>query len=122
MSESEKQPMKRFDPVPGGVEDCNVKMEYPWVERRKDWHSPGSCVNMQIVERRFSEGSERMDRIEKALEINTEATTEIRDILQLGKSFFRIADLIGRLVKWVAAIAVPIIGIWVTLKGGERLP
>lgn len=122
--------MQRFESVTGGIDDCNAGRVYLGEERRAGWHEPGSCVNMQIVESRFADGTERMNRIEaaqaetkKAVDDNTAITNEIRDILALGKSFFRMIDLFGRGVKWVAAIALPIVGIWATIKsGGGKLP
>lgn len=126
---SDKKHMDLIDSVTGGIDDCNAGRVYTGPERRAGWHEPGTCINMRIVEDKFADGAERMGRIEKridslekSLEANTEATTEIRDILQLGKSFFRLADIIGRVIKWVAAIAVPVIGVWMSIKGGgDRL-
>lgn len=114
--------MQRFEAVTGGIDDCNAGRVYMGPERRAGWHEPGSCVNMQIVEQRFADGSARMGRIEKALAENTAATTEIRDILQLGKAFFRLADLFGKLVKWGAAIAVPLIAVYTAIKTDGKIP
>lgn len=126
--ENEK-PMQRFEAVTGGIDDCNAGRVYMGPERRAGWHEPGSCVNMQIVEQRFADGTARMNRIEaaqaetkKAVDDNTAITNEIRDILALGKSFFRMIDLFGRGVKWIAAIALPLVGIWAALKGEGKLP
>lgn len=117
--EAEKQPMPIFGAVEGGVCDDNAGCIYTGPERRRGWHDPGSCVNMRIVEQRFAEGTARMNRMEKCLEVNTQATTEVRDILQLGRSFFRIVDLVGRAVKWVAAIAAPVVALYFAIKGGD---
>lgn len=121
-TDPERPSMQLFESVAGGAEDCNAASCYPSVERRAGWHDPGSCVNMQIVEQRFADGSARMGRIEKALAENTAATTEIRDILQLGKAFFRLADLFGKLVKWGAAVAVPLLAVYTAIKSDGKLP
>jgi len=122
---SEDKPMQRFESITGGIDDCNASRVYNGPERRAGWHDPSNCINMRIVEDRFDKGSARMDsidqrieRIERSQEANSETLAEIRDIMQLGKSFFRLADIIGRVIKWVAAIAVPVIGVWMSLKGG----
>lgn len=127
--ESQANPMQRFESVTGGIDDCNAGRVYMGPERRAGWHEPGTCVNMQIVEQRFADGTARMNRIEaaiaenkKAVDDNTAVTTEIRDILALGKSFFRLADMFGRVVKWAAAIAIPLAGLWASIKSDGKLP
>lgn len=129
-AEPQAKTMQRFESVNGGIDDCNADKVYPGPERRAGWHEPGSCVNMRIVEQRFADGTARMNRIEaaiaenkKAVDDNTAITNEIRDILAVGKSFFKMIDLFGRGIKWVAAIAMPLIGIWYTIKsGGGKMP
>ena len=45
-------------------------------------------------------------------------TSEVLDIVRLGKSFFRVIGYIRSFVIWVAALAAPLIAIFYTIKGG----
>lgn len=56
------------------------------------------------VDRRLKSGKERMDAIEASIAENTRITKEIKEILDLGKSFFTILGYIGKVAKWIAAI------------------
>jgi hypothetical protein len=120
-----------------------ASLEYIGPERRLGWHSPADCEKILDVERRFSEGTARMQRIEASIEdlkaahtrfetkldansaateTAASATEEILDILTLGKSFFRLAEIFGKVIKWVAGIATAIIGLWLTFKYGKPPP
>lgn len=88
-------------------------------------HRPdGSCVALDMIEKRLQarldKGSERMSTIEADLKKNTADTSEILDILYLGKSFFRFVGIFGSFVKWTTAIAAPVLVFWYTLKGGGK--
>ena len=88
-------------------------------------HRPdGSCLALDMIEQRLQvrldKGSERMSTIEADLKKNTSDTSEILDILYLGKSFFRFVGLFGSFVKWSTAIAAPVLVFWYTLKGGGK--
>jgi len=84
-----------------GKEDCPV----------------GGCKAMEVLEWRFNLNHERMDRIEAKLDQNCADTTEVLDILRLGKSFFRLAGYFGAVVKWVLGIATAVLIFWVALRG-----
>ncbi len=123
---------------------------YEGPERRTKWHTPESCAKMVDVEKRFTDGTARMKRIEdsitelkttqadmmaahkrfeekldansKATETAAGATEEILDILTLGKSFFRLAEMLGKVIKWGAGIATAVLGLWLTFKYGKPPP
>lgn len=124
--------------------------DYVGPERREDWHSPESCAKMVDVEKRFTDGTQRMKRIEDSitdlkttqaemmlahkrfeekLDANTATTeqaakdnAEILDILTLGKSFFRLAGYFGTFVKWGSGIAVAVFTLWYTFMHGKPPP
>ena len=83
-------------------------------------HPDSHCERIGDAERRLDDGSTRMQRIEDKLDKNSEATKEVLDILLLAKSFIRIMGIVGNIVKWAAAIAAPVIAVWLTLSVGGR--
>lgn len=88
-------------------------------------HRPdGSCLALDMIEQRLQvrldKGSERMSTIEADLKKNTSDTSEILEILYMGKSFFKTIGLFGSFVKWATAIAAPVLVFWYTLKGGGK--
>lgn len=64
------------------------------------------------IETRLDRGSERMASIEADLRANTEVTREVRDLMEMGRALFRLADLMGRGAKWLGGIAAAIVAIW----------
>jgi hypothetical protein len=64
------------------------------------------------IENRLDRGSERMASIEADLRANTEVTREVRDLMEMGRVLFRLADLMGRGAKWLGGIATAILAVW----------
>ena len=56
------------------------------------------------IDRRLLSGKERMDAIEASIAENTRITKEIKEILDLGKSFFTILGYVAKIAKWIAAL------------------
>lgn len=59
------------------------------------------------------------------LERNTEATEDIRDVMQAARAGFRVLGWLGTALKVLATIGaalVTIIGIWQALRNGTGLP
>ena len=83
-------------------------------------HEDGGCIGLDIVNLRFLKGDERMTRIESKLDTNSADTSEVLEILRLGRSFFKIIGHFGALVKWATAIGAPIAAFYFTLKGGGK--
>ena len=107
------------------VQDASPPTPQRRLMDRVNPHRPdGSCLALDMIEQRLQvrldKGSERMSTIEADLKKNTSDTSEILDILYLGKSFFRFVGLFGSFVKWSAAIAAPVLVFWYTLKGGGK--
>lgn len=74
------------------------------------------------IETRLSDGDVRMDRIETALQTNTDATLEMRDILQAAKGAFKVLGWLGIAAKWIGGFAAAAVAIWqlvVAVKTGD---
>ena len=130
------------------IEDKRAQcpVSYDGVERRSDWHTPADCFKLLDVQQRLDDGSGRMKRIEdsiaevksdqaqmkeaqtrleqkldansKATESAASATTEILEIITTAKGFFKGAQVIGSVFKWLAGVATAGLALWFTIKGG----
>lgn len=76
--------------------------------------------DMETVRARLEKGDKRMDRIEAMLKQNTKDTTEVLEILQLGRSFFRLAGYFGAFVKWATPIGAAAWSLYQILKNGGK--
>ena len=56
------------------------------------------------MEDQLAKGDERMDKIEQSIAVNTTATTEVLEIVSMGKSFFKVLGVIGSAIKWLAGL------------------
>lgn len=84
----------------------------------------------QSINLRLRVSDDRMNNMEKLLQENTavlkkntDLTEEIKDILDLGKSFFRILRYVGIVAKWVSGLGVAAGVIWAMAHGtfpGEK--
>jgi hypothetical protein len=57
------------------------------------------------------------------LAANTAITQEVKDLLELGRTAFRLADYAGRFVRWTCGIAAALGAAWAawqTLRGGGK--
>lgn len=114
---------------------------YTGPEKRKDWHTPQDCFRLLETQARLDQGSERMKRIEDSitevkatqtkmveahtrfetkLDGNSNATTEILDIISTAKGFFKGTQVIGSVVKWLIGIALAIGAFIAMIKGGGK--
>ena len=106
---------------------ANSRFGQDVIERRKTFTSD-QCPRAQWFEQaeeRLNAGAAVMAEMHAELLKNTEATkqaqaetSEVLDILRLGKSFFRVIGYIRSFIIWVAALAAPLIAIFFTIKGG----
>jgi hypothetical protein len=73
-------------------------------------------THMDVIEAemrsRFEHGEARMGRIESLLAANNTVTEEVREIVVLGKSFFKVLGYIGNAVKWVVGLGAAVGGAW----------
>lgn len=65
---------------------------------------------------RFESGESRMTRIESLLATNTTATEEVREIVVMGRSFFKVLYLIGNAVKWCIGLGAAVVVAWHSFK------
>lgn len=65
-----------------------------------------------LIEQRLKNGDERMGRIEAELTRNTEATTEVLDLLTAAKGAFRVLGGLGAVARWLGGIAAACVAIW----------
>jgi hypothetical protein len=65
---------------------------------------------------RFEQGEARMTRIETLLATNNTATEEVREIVVLGKSFFKVLGHIGNAIKWCIGLGVAGGAAWTAFK------
>jgi hypothetical protein len=91
--------------------------EQPDAERR---HRTHSSQDPDDIERRFSAGSARMDRIETMIKINTADTAEVLEIIRMGKSFFKLIGYLGKVIKFTAPIVASLAGVYYAIKGGKQ--
>jgi len=81
---------------------------------------PGGCDDVAYVNSRLDEGDERMTRIEAALQKNCQDTTEVLEILRMGKAFFRVAGYFGALVKWALPVGASLVSFYYVIKNGGK--
>lgn len=67
---------------------------------------------VEAMEIRLARGDSRMGSIERSLDANTKATTEVLDIVTMGKGFFRTMGYIGRFIKWISVLSAAVGGGW----------
>lgn len=75
----------------------------------------GAVLTMQ---ERLDKGDRRMGNIETDLAANTAATNEVLEIVRMGKSFFKVAGLIGKGIKWTAGMVAAIGSMWYVFTHG----
>lgn len=86
---------------------------------------PENCRHVNIIYDRLDTESARMDTLEKAIALNTEATVEARDILVAAKGAFKVLGWLGVIAKWVGGIASACVAIYLALyvaTHGGRFP
>ncbi len=80
----------------------------------------GRCAAIESMQERLQRGDDRMNRIESKLDQTCADMSEVLDILRMGKSFFRLIGYVGSFIKWAAAIAAPVVALYLTLKDGHK--
>ena len=67
---------------------------------------------LERVDARLDRGSERMDLMQAELSKNTQVTTEVRELLELGRAGFKVLGFLGRATIFLgkATVAIGAIG------------
>ena len=73
-----------------------------------------------ILERRVDRNREELDSVKKMLTENTDATTEILEIVTMGKGFFKVLGWIVSAIGALITIGGAIIGVAYWVKGGVK--
>lgn len=71
----------------------------------------------EAIEDRLDRGSDRMKAIEQELRENTDTTKEVRELLEVGRSGFKVLGWMGAAAKWLGGVAVAVGAIWSVLHG-----
>lgn len=86
---------------------------------------PENCAHVNIIYDRLDTGSARMDALEAAIKVNTDATMEVRDILVAAKGAFKVLSWLGVIAKWVGGLASAGVAVYLAvyvLTHGGRFP
>ncbi len=69
-------------------------------------------AEIESINLRLRISDDRMNNMETLIKENTELTKEIKEILDVGKTFFKIMKWVGVFFKWVSAVAAGIGVLW----------
>ena len=67
---------------------------------------------VESMEFRLARGDSRMGAIERSLDENTTKTTEVLEIVTMGKSFFRVAGQLANGIKWSIGLVAASVAVW----------
>lgn len=134
-------PHTASEPCPGGCDDileveeaaCKMKSDISELDRRiEESHtqmtnlerrSEENAKQMVRLETRADEASKQMVRVESAVSItnakldkNTTDTSEILEIMQSGRAFFRFAEKAGKILQWTLGIATAVLAFIVAFQ------
>jgi hypothetical protein len=89
-------------------------------------------TSLRSINGRFAHGTDRMDgmqktmgEMQKELTANTSVTTDVRDLLDAGRSGLKVLGWLGAAAKWIggmAAAALAVWGLWTAIKSGGPKP
>ena len=78
---------------------------------------------IKAILRRLNDGDNKFERLEAAVVENTRITQEnsetlkdVREIVVMGRSLFRMAGWIGSAVKWTAGLVLAVGGAWAVVE------
>lgn len=76
---------------------------------------------LDAIEHRLRRGAERIAALEGGLKTNTQITTEIRELLELGRNGLRLLGHLGVVMRWAGGIAAALgamVGLWQAMRSG----
>jgi len=80
-----------------------------------DLHALHIIRRFEAIEGRLDRGSDRMRSIELELRENTTTTREVRDLLEIGRSGFKVLGWFGKAVKWFGGLAAAGGALWTAI-------
>lgn len=85
----------------------------------KEGCSKEGCPATWILERRVDRHREEINELRSLMEKNTKDTTEILEIVTMGKNFFKVLGMLGTAIKTISAVGIPIAAFIYWLKYGD---
>jgi hypothetical protein len=88
---------------------------YDGAERRtasRDLHD-----RIESIENQLEEAITWRKKIEYSITENTSMTSDIYEIIKMGRGFFKAIGWVGQFLKWAAPIVAVGVAIWTMLKG-----
>ena len=77
------------------------------------------CPSVWILERRVDRHREEINELKVLMQKNTMDTTEILEIVTMGKNFFKVLGMLGTAIKTISAVGIPIAAFIYWLKYGD---
>lgn len=85
------------------------------------------CIDR--IDERLDKGSERMDEMQRELKENTTVTKEVKELLEMGRTGFKVLGWLGKAFVWtaraltvIAGAALAIYSAWYAITHGGQLP
>jgi hypothetical protein len=78
------------------------------------------CPATWILERRVDRHREEIEELKALVKKNSADTSEILEIVTMGKNFFKVLGWLGTAIKTIAAVGVPIAAFLYWLKSGSK--
>lgn len=71
-----------------------------------------TCTLIDDINSRLNEGDNRMTRMELKIDSNSADTSEVLEIVRMGKSFFKVMGHLASFAKYCAVIGGGVATIW----------
>ena len=72
---------------------------------------------IESVREQLKDQGDRLVRLESTVDGIRQDTSDVREILQSARGFFKVLGVIGHVVKWLAAVTAAIAALWYMLTG-----
>lgn len=84
------------------------------------YNDGGMADRLQAIERQMAFHAECLEKNSKDTEKIKEDTREIRELMELGRTAFKLLDYTGRALKWIGGIAAAIGGAYAAWKNFKQ--
>ena len=72
---------------------------------------------IESVREQLKDQGDRLARLESTVDGIRQDTSDVREILQSARGFFKVLGVIGHIVKWLAAVGAAVVALWYLLTG-----